>query len=351
MRVLHLFSNARKFLRNSPFFNYVFRTEGIETEISDFMIAGETYPQVSVPVPMRLSFSPDDIKSHIEKFKPSILHCHHRSLLESAVDLGSFYEIPVFYSIYRHTLKDLRDNLDSALPAIEKLTTVTAYSPGIRDWLIRLAIKPPVTVLSEVLDTSYNFRESLIDESKKKPLTFAVLISELNPDYISNVHIGLEKILMTGNELKVAWVCFDERISRYLSGDITKRALGKHVSITELQNFPLLNYEGLITDGNQKRYYSDEHYVHIVLSCIKEGKLLVTAPEPGLDDLLLNGETCLVVPDYSSNKLSHLIHFFISFPEEIVNVTKSAREFYEKNHSFPVNSRRLLEAYSKAGNL
>ena len=253
---------------------------------------------------------------------------------------------PLFLSIYRSQFRNDEEEISRVQSFFSQLKGIILPSRNRREYFFSRYSPPcPLYVLGEVLDGSYFFRKTEIT-AERKILTFAVFISVHNPDYIANVHSGLEKILMTNNELKISWVCFGDKLKREILKDVKNRSLERYVTITDLQDFPLLACEGLITDGQGN--YSEEQYLHLLLSCIKEGKLLITKPEEGLEDILLNGVNCLVVPDYSSGKLCHLIHFFICFPEEIVNILKGAEVFYKEQHSFETNSGKFREIYHNA---
>ena len=346
IRSFHIFSNAREFLKNYPFYQFYFSTEGVEAEIADRLQPGELYPPVSLSCPLKGCYLDEEVVSNAVSFKPDLIHCHHWKYLRLASEIAQKLGKPLLYSIYRNQFKKAEKEIAGIHSLFSGVKGILVPNRNIMERIFsEYTPTCPLHVLGEVLDASYLFKKSEITVDRRV-LTFAVLISLPNKDYIQNVHTGLEKILITNNELKISWVCFGDRLKKEILKDVKERSLERYVSITDLQDFPLLSYEGLITDGQGN--YTEEQYLHLILSCLKEGKLLLTRPEEGLEDILLNGVTSLVVPDYSSSKLSHLIHFYISFPEEIVSLTKSAQIFYKEQHSFEVNSRKLLEIYHNA---
>lgn len=346
MKILHCYKNAKKFIKNFPFYNFIFKHPELESLICDFLEPGEAIPNISILSPIQTIYNENDFKNCIEKFKPTILHCHNYSLLEEAIHCGKLYNIPVAFSIYRNNFNDFAKNIDFFKTQIENIKLIFTPNRQIKQFLHDNGINVQMTVLSEVLEYGYNFKPTTIDDVKRI-YTFAILISEFNEDYINNVHHGLEKIIVTNNELKISWICFDEKIKKNILTKIKQKPLSKYVTITELTNFPLLEYDGLITDGNQKNLYTEEQYLHIILSCLRDGKFIITRHEPGLEDLLINGGTCIQLPDYTSNKLSHLIHFFISFPEEMATISNFSKKFYSANYSVEVNSGVLIEAYKR----
>lgn len=346
IRSFHIFSNVRDFFKNYPFYQFYFKTEGIDVEIADRLQPGEIYPPVAINSPSKTCYLDDEIFRNATVYNPDLLHCHHWKYLKASSEIARKLNKPLFYSIYRNQFKKAEKEIAGIQPMFSQLQGIILPNRNIKEQIFtQYAPSCPLYVLGEVLEASYLFKKSEITE-EKRVLTFAVMLSIPNKDYIQNVHTGLEKILMTNNELKISWVCFGDKLKREILKDVKARSLERYVTITDLQDFPLLTYEGLITDG--QGYYTEEQYLHLILSCFKEGKLLITKPEEGLEDILLNGVNCLVVPDYSSSKLSHLIHFFISFPEEIVSITKSAGEFYREQHSFEANSGKFYEIYHNA---
>ena len=346
IRSFHVFSNVRDFLKNNPFYPFYFKTEGIDVEIADRLQPRDVYPAITVPSPSNSCYLDEDIFRYASAYKPDLIHCHHWKCLKASAETAKSLNKPLFFSIYRNQIKNAENEIDEVHSFFGQLKGMILPNVNIKEQIFsQYSPSCPLYVLGEVLDASYFFKKTEITE-EKRVLTFAVMISVLNIDYIHNVHSGLEKILMTNNELKISWVCFGDKLKREILKDVKSRSLERYVSITDLQDFPLLAYEGLITDGQGN--YSEEQYLHLLLSCIKEEKLLIVKPEEGLEDILLNGVTCLAVPDYSSGKLAHLIHFFITFPEEIVSITKTALEFYREQHSFEVNSRKLSDLYQNA---
>ena len=343
IRSFHIFSNVREFLKNYPFYQFYFKTQGVDVQIADCLQPGDVYPAVTVPSPSKSCYLDEEIFTNASGYGPDVIHCHHWRYLKKASEVAQKLGKPLFYSVYRNQFKKSQKEIAEVQSFFSQLKGIILPNRDIKErFFAEYSPSCPLHVLGEVLDASYLFKKTEITE-EKRVLTFAVLISVLNMDYIQNVHTGLEKILITNNELKIAWVCFGDKLKREILKDVKSRSLERYVTITDLQDFPLLAYEGLITDG--QGYYTEEQYLHLLLSCFKEEKLLITKPEEGFEDILLNGVTSLVVPDYSSSKLSHLIHFFISFPEEIVAITKSAGEFFKEQHSFEANSRKFLEIY------
>lgn len=348
MKILHFFSNVRVSLKEWPFYNYFFNDPEIEIKICDVLKPGETYPSLYFPLKFRTSASVMDFKDEIQKFVPSILHCHDISILEEILKLGKMFDIPVVFSIYRNRWNDFALKSKKKNELLKNVSMFFVPNLDLKEKVYQKIsdVNIPITILGEILETFYSFEKAPITE-KKSLLNFASLISEFNMEYISNVHGGLEKILMTGNEMKITWVCFESSFKKPLSKEIHSKKLEKYVSLIDICNFPLLKYEGLITDGNQNKAYSDAQYIHLLLSCIKEGKFLITRKENDLKDILIDGVTCIVLPDFSSNKLGHLIHFFISFQEEITAIADSAKNYYKENHSLTLNVKKFKNAYKQ----
>lgn len=316
--------------------------------ICDFLDPGETVPSIYVPSPLNTVYSEEAMKEQVLKENPDILHCHHDRLLDNVLSIGKQCHLPVVFSVYRYapksffTSKDLFSNKGNQVAAIFVPNSKTKQT--VHD----LSPEYPVQILKESLESHYFFKEQPSTPStEKKIFNFAVLISELDEKYIETIHHSLEKILITNHVLSLSWVCFDSKIKKYLQKHILGKTYARYVSITDLTDFPLLNYDGLITDGNKNKMYSPSQYFFLLMSVIKEGKLLITEPIPDLEDILVDGETCLVVEDYHSTKVSHLIHFLISFPEEMLNLSRKASHHYQENHSFKSMGPRLREAYSK----
>ena len=344
MKILHFYPNARNFIRNCPFYNYIINNDSFESEICNFLTPGDVYPSSPIPVPLKASFSLYDSKDHTLHFKPDLLHCHDHSLLEHIVTLSDGLNIPAVFSVYRHKFNEIKTGITKLAGLLNKTKAIFVPSRDIKEKLYDCSVSVPMIVLGEVLDSSYNFKKTKIT-GKDQLLTFAVVISQYNKDYINNVHHGLEKILMTNKELKISWICDDAKIKQKIIEDYSSRSLlDKYVSITDLKNFPLLQYEGLIVDGNENYAYTDTQYLFFILSCIKEGKFILTRPDPGLSDILINNVTCITIPTYSSNELGHLIHFFISFQEEIMTISLSAMKFFQENHDKTVNLEKLKTA-------
>lgn len=92
--------------------------------------------------------------------------------------------------------------------------------------------------------------------------------------------------------------------------------------------------------------WSDGQYIHFLLSCLQNGKFIISRPEIEYDDILIDEQNCIMVDDFSSNKLGHLIHFFINFQEEILAISENAKKFMLENHSKELNNQSIKKIYN-----
>jgi hypothetical protein len=345
LKILHFFFNARAFITDCPFYNYYFKTEGIDSSICDFLDPGDNVPSIFVPAPLQAAYSEEDMKECVLEEKPDILHCHDAYILEKVLAIGTEYHLPVVFSVYRHNWDRFNSSPVFSSVILNHLKCIFVPNVKIQEILQKHFTGLPVRILKESLESHYIFSGQSQLPSAGKTYNFAALISESDEKYVENIHRSLEKILVTNHVLCLSWVCFDSKTKNAVSRSVEGKAYAKYVSITELANFPLLKYDGLITDGNKNKIYSHSQYFSLLMSILREGKLLITQPEPEFEDILRDGETCLVVEDYHSTKISHLVHFLICFPDEIAGLSEKAARFYEQNHSFKLMSAQLTEAY------
>ncbi|EKD27963.1 MAG: hypothetical protein ACD_79C00484G0004 [uncultured bacterium] len=344
-KVLHIVSNASEFFHDYPFYHYLFKkNEFFESVIFNVVTVKKKNDKMPFPVFKYDASSINEISEVISNEKPDILHCHSIWLLEGALKESEKYNIPMCFSFYRNTWSEVSKNLSKHKKTLSNTKNIFVPGRQIMEVLHGQEINVPMTIVKEVLDSTYVFKKAY--SYKERPvMTFAVLISEFNKDYINNVHTGLEKILMTGKELNVAWICFEKDVQAAIEEDVKNRSLGKYVSIIDLKNFPLLEYEGLIADGNKNQAYSLSQYLHLLFSCMSNGKFLIVKEEKGLEDILINEVNCIVLPEYSSSKLGHLIHFFINFQDEMYKVMSDAMNFMEENHSLQTNMKKCVDSY------
>jgi hypothetical protein len=342
MKVQHFYRNTKRFLHEYPFYRYYFETPGLNSEIIDFLLPGETVPRVHIQTPIEVAHTLEERKENVLRFAPDILHCHHVSLLEDCLALSSDTGIPLAYTIYRHGC--IKHGLDIVLPPNIRNRLQGLFVPHqeIMDTLGEEQRPKETAILAEVVGSQYTFKPTVIAAKTEK--TFAALISEKNEPYVQNIHRSLEKILVTNHTLNIAWVCLDESVAKSIRADLAGRKVGEYVRIVPLNDFPMLQYDGMVTDGNLNHSLSDSQYFHLLFSCLAQGKLLITYPEEGMEDILLDGTTCFIVSK-STTKLSHLIHFLINFPDEMENIVNKAKEFCGSYFSAQVMQDRLIQSY------
>jgi len=343
MRVLHFFHNTKRFLRNYPFYKYYFNTPGIQAAIVDFLLPNETVPKSFLSNPIFQAHSNQSRLEHIEQWKPDIIHCHHIDLIEPVIEISKQTSLPVAFTLYRHQLSNIKTGDFFPKGFWDSIQVLFVPNNEIREKFTGQGSSPRITVLSEVLESTYYFSEFKVGENRRK--TFAALISSPNESYIQSIHKSLEKILITNHTLNIAWVCMDPDFSKPILEDLAGRRIKEYVSIVPLNDFPMLRYEGLVTDGNCNQCMTFSQYFHLLLSCFMKGKLLITTPEQDMEDVFVDGVTCFVLAGKNENKLSHLIHFLINFPEEMENLVQKAKVYSTENFSAVVMQERLKSAY------
>ena len=344
MKILHFFRNAKRFFHDYPFYHYLLESDGLETAIVDFLSPGETVPRVHFKTPIHPASTDEDRLRVLKSFQPDILHCHHGSLLESVTTLSSQTGIPAVYSLYR---QDLKASTVADLLAVRELPLLKGiflpFSSLFED-LRNRDYKGHTAVLAEVPGSAYAFKSMAMRTGERK--TFAALISEKDEPYIQNIHRSLEKILVTNHTLNIAWVLLAEECEKAIRADLAGRKISEFVRLVRLHDFPMLGYDGLVTDGNLNHCLSDSQYFHLLFSCLTQGKLLITYPEEGMEDILMDGQTCFIV-SRSTTKLSHLIHFLINFQDEMSALVARAKTYCQENYSRPVMQERLTSVYKQ----
>lgn len=255
--VSHLYNNALDFTKEYPFFNFFYKNSFAKHSIinlkkstnqPDFKI-----DQVSTHNPIDES----SIMKLLNELNPKIVHIHHPQFYHLIDKKNSLV------SIYRDQIDSIIEN-KNLLNKLNSSTSILVPSRKIKKILHENSINVSMSIFGEVLETSYIFKPALLTE-EKQILTFAVLISENNPDYIRNVHRGLEKVLITNHEFKIVWICFEERLVNRIKKIVKEKDISKYVTVKDLKDFPLVEYQGLITDGNLNKAWSDGQYIHFFI--------------------------------------------------------------------------------------
>jgi len=158
---------------------------------------------------------------------------------------------------------------------------------------------------------------------------FVVLFTNPQAATVEIVHQSLAKVLQTNNSLKMTWVYTCEKLKQDILRDSRSRSLEKFITCVSPTEVNRLNYAALVCGRGKGKGPAKNLYWEIVLGCLRKGRLLMTLPDPELEKILIDGETCVLLPELNSRQLGHIFHFFISFKEERLKIGRAAKRYYQ----------------------
>lgn len=290
----------------------------------------------------------DMIEDFIHRTEHQALHIHSQTALDWVLSQKQL-TAPVILHIHRHDVPfyDQFNKLD--FPP-EFLHIWKSFISPFEEWNDHISRRFP-QIKTQVIKEVPRIRLYL-PENKEQPsapsLQFGALISHWDEPFVRQTHDAVKKILITGRSLNILWILPDKKSTQMVQNLIKADGLSDHVTVGKLADLPLLHFDGLITDGNQSLSFDFFQYFYLLIACINSKKLLITLKgNPYFIDLLKDGKTCITLPDFQSNKLGHLIHFFIAFPEEIVRVTTTAKEYFDRNFLPDLRSNPFQDIYGQ----